>query len=282
MKRLRKDNKGQISAGAALTAVAAVIVIVILIAVATFEVVPVGSVGVPVTLGTIGDEIYPADQYWINPVTKMNHVNIQSQEYEYKKVEGTLTKEGLEVVFDASIVYHVDGSKAINLFETVRGDYFDTLITPAFMGISRDEIKKWTAEDIYTGMSTEIQDDVFTRLKANLAPRGIVLEAVYLRGIILPPLVKEAIENKIKEKQAVEQMHFTVEKEKGLAEQKIIQANATAQANEIIASSITPNLILWKQLDIHKALAETGTNTFVIDTGNSGTTPPMILPVEKN
>ena len=282
MKKLYGNKKAEIDIANAGKILGVVLVLAIFCACLFLAVVPMGHVGVYEQFGVIDHEEFAPGIYPKSPFAKIVDINVQTQEYEYKDITGTLTQEGLQVEFDASILYRIVGNQASEIRSTVIGDPFDTVITPAFMGIARDEIKNWLAEDIYTGMSTQIQDDIYIRLKEELASRGIIIEAVYLRGLGLPELVEQAIENKMKEKQAVEEMSFTVQKEELLAEQSIIKATATAEVNGIIDNSITPNLIIWKRLDIYKALAEVETNTFVIDGGSGSGNSPMILPLGKN
>lgn len=245
-KRLFRNGKAELNAEGALWLIAITVVIIVLLFAASAHIIPKGNVGVVDYFGVVDDNELSPGFYLLNPLKDVEKINVQTQEHEFKQIENTLTKEGLKATFDASVIFHYEPSVASNLYMTVKGDPFDTLITPNFMGTARDEIKRWSAEDIYTGKSTEIQMDVQTRLSETLRPRGIIIESVLFRGLILPPEVTTAVESKIKEKQAVEQMRFTVEKQRGESERIIIEANATAQANRIKAASITPELIQWE------------------------------------
>lgn len=251
-KRIFGNECGGISVGGALLGIIIIAVIVIIVAFAATTIIPKGEVGVIDTFGVVEVQELGSGIYLIAPWRHVEKINIQTQEYEFKNIENTLTKEGLKVNIDASIIYHTVPEKASSLYRTVKGDPFNTLVTPNFMGILRDEVKRWSAEDIYTGKSTDIQTDVHERLSKVLETQGIVIETVLFRGLVLPPEVTTAIESKIKEKQAVEQMGFTVEKEKKEAERKIIEANGTATSNLIISKSITPELIQWNYVQAIK------------------------------
>ncbi len=251
-KRLFRNECGDISLGGALLGIIIIAIIVIIVAFAATTIIPKGEVGVIDTFGVVKDQELGSGIYLIAPWRHVEKINVQTQEYEFKNIENTLTKEGLKVNIDASIIYHTVPGKASSLYRTVKGDPFNTLVTPNFMGILRDEVKRWSAEDIYTGKSTDIQTDVQERLGNVLETQGIVIETVLFRGLVLPPEVTTAIESKIKEKQAVEQMGFTVEKEKKEAERKIIEANGTATSNLIISKSITPELIQWNYVQAIK------------------------------
>ncbi len=235
-------------------------------------VIPAGHVGVVDYFGQVQDEELGPGFYLINPLKHVEKVNTQTQEQEYQQIKGTLTREGLEVILDASIIWHIEPDKASDIYKTVKGSYSETLIVPNFMGLLREEIKKYTAEDIYTGKSTEIEIAVESNLKQTLASRGIIIERVLFRGLTLPPDVTNAIQAKIREKQAVEQMKFTVEKQKLEAERLIIEANATAQSNIIKSKSLTPELISWEFV---QALKENKNFIYVTGSGGVSTILPM-------
>lgn len=240
---------------------------------AASTIIPAGHVGVVDYFGQVLEAELNPGFYLINPLKNVEKINIQTQEQEFKDIKGTLTREGLEVVLDASIIWHIEPDKASDIYKTVKGSYGETLIIPNFMGLLREEIKKYTAEDIYTGKSTEIEVAVESTLKQTLAPRGIIIERVLFRGLTLPPDVTIAIQSKIREKQAVEQMRFTVDKQKLEAERLIIEANATAQSNFLKSKSLSPELISWEFV---QALKEN--KNFIYVTGNAGVSTILPMP----
>lgn len=242
-----RNERGQIGANTAIIALIAAIVVAVIVFLGFTVIIPRGHVGVVDIFGVVDDNEFGPGFNLRNPMAHFEIINTQTQEHEYREIKETLTKEGLEVEkIDVSVIYRIKPESASDLYKTVKGDPFDTLITPTFMGILRDEIKRWTAEDIYTGKSSEIQADVEKRLKGVVEPRGIIIEYVWLRGLKLPPKIIAAIEAKMTEKQEVEQMIFTVEKQKLEAQRMLIEANATAQANRIKAASMTPEIIQWE------------------------------------
>jgi regulator of protease activity HflC (stomatin/prohibitin superfamily) len=174
-------------------------------------VIPAGHVGVLDRFGVVSDNVLSPGFNFKDPLTGVHEMNTQTQQVEYKNVTGTLTSEGLEINLDSSVLWHLDPTKAPEIYRTVRGDYVDTKLTPSFMGLLRAEIKKYTAEDIYTNKSTEIQADVEEHLKHELAEIGIVIERVWLRGIYLPKELQDAITIKQQKQQQAQQMQFTIQ-----------------------------------------------------------------------
>jgi len=238
-----------------MAALIAIVIIVVVFGGALWlsaEVVPAGHVGVLDLFGQVEEKEYGPGFYLVNPLANMHLMSIQTQQYEYVDIRRTLTKEGLEVISDVSVTWHIEPEKASDIYKSVSGNYFDTLITPSFMGIFRDEVKRWTAEDVYTGRATDIQNDVEEKLKKELVGRGIVVESVWLRGTKFDSKVEESISSKLQEKQEAEKMQFTVQKQRLEAERLLIDNAAQTEANLKLSPSLTAEILNMKFIDAIK------------------------------
>ncbi|HOX29662.1 MAG TPA: prohibitin family protein [Candidatus Paceibacterota bacterium] len=235
---------------------------------ATVEIIEPGYEGVYYKLGTVEDKPLPSGWNYIAPWGHVIPFELKQLSHEYTKIEGTLTKEGLSVTPDVSIIYRIKPGSSVGIYKNVSGSYFDTLITPIFMYVLRDEIKRWTAEDIYTGKASEIQADVQKRLQEypTLVKEGIILDQVLIRGVVLPDEVVKAIEAKIKRGQEVETMKFSVLVQQQENLKILSAAEAQAKANQMVANSITPTLVQYKYVE---AIAS-NPNTVIIGGGGNG------------
>lgn len=92
-----------------------------------------------------------------------------------------------------------------------------------------------------------------------------------LRDLQLPTEVRDAIERKIKEKQASEQMEFTLTKETQESERKRIEARGIADAQKIIAESLTTPYLQWRFSTVMEKAAEntSGNATFFYPYGQN-------------
>ncbi|MCJ7445942.1 MAG: prohibitin family protein [Methanotrichaceae archaeon] len=240
-------------------------------------IIPAGHVGVVDRLGIVSDQEMAPGFNFKDPIAGVHPMTTKVQQHEYQNIRGTLTNEGLEVIMDASVQWHLDPSNASDIYKTVSGEYFDTLLTPAFMGILRDEVKRYTGEAIYTQKSTAIQTETENRLRDELGPRGLIIDRVWLRGITLPSELTDRIKSKLGEEQEVQKMGFTVEKQKKEAERLLIEADAQAAANQMIGTSISDTLVNW---EIAKALNKNQGAVYVLGGGtgnillNTGTPNP--------
>jgi regulator of protease activity HflC (stomatin/prohibitin superfamily) len=173
------------------------------------------------------------------------------------------------------VLWHLNATKAPDIYRTVRGEYIDTKLTPAFMGSLRAEIKKYTAEDIYTSKSTEIQTDVEEQLKRELGASGIIIERVWLRGIYLPTELQTAIKTKQQKQQEAQQMQFTIQQSKQEAERLVIEAKGIAESNSIKGASVTETLVSWEFVQAIK----NNPNVIYVPMGGSGGSTLLNLPV---
>lgn len=248
--------------------IAALVVLGAFVALFTVEIIEPGHEGVYYVLGEVADNPLQSGVNFIKPWGHVIEFSLKQQQYEYQKIEGTLTKEGLSVTPDVSIIYRINPGASPGIYKNVSGAYFDTLVTPIFMNVLRDEIKRWTAEDIYTGKASEIQADVQSRLQnhPSLVKEGIVVDQVLIRGVVLPPQVVTAIEAKITEGQEVEKMKFSVLKQDQENKRILSAAEAQAKANQLVANSITPTLVQYKYVE---AIAS-NPNTVIIGGGGNG------------
>ena len=97
-----------------------------------------------------------------------------------------------------------------------------------------------------------------------------------IRSIKLPDQIKTAIENKLKQEQEALAYQFRLDKEKSEAERKRIAAEGEADANKIINSSLTPELLRMRGIEATKDIANSpNSKVIVIGGGDDGL--PLIL-----
>src|SRR5438552_10433921 len=125
-----------------------------------------------------------------------------------------------------------------------------------------------------------IAGEIFALFKRIAGDRGIIVQQVLLRKIGLPPVVANAIQEKLKREQEAEQMKFVLQKEQQEAERKRIEAQGVADFQRIVAQGISPQLLEWKGIEATEKLAMSP-NTKVVVVGNSKTGLPIILGGEK-
>ncbi len=202
------------------------------------------------------------------------------------------TKDGQQVYIDASVIYAIDPLKTIDLYRTWRFDYENGLVRPQARGIIRDIASQYGIEEIVSTKRDEMQKQITDELVRIFANNNLVLRDFVLRNIRFSDEYALAVEQKQIAEQQAQQAKFVVESKKqeaeqarqvaqgaadaaviaaqGAAEARLIQAEAEAKANQLIAESITPELVQYQYV---LKLAP-GVETIFIPSGNQ-----FILPL---
>jgi len=195
------------------------------------------------------------------------------------KIEETmdvLDKNGLSIKVDVSVRFHPIYSRVGYLHEIFRGDYVNRLVIPEVRSTVRKVMGRYTAEEIYSTMRSEVETSIINETKDILDENYITMRALLIRSINLPEQIKMAIENKLKQEQEALAYQFRLDREKSEAERKRIQAEGEARANEIINNSLTDKLLKMRGIEATTRLAESeNAKVIVIGSGEGGL--PLIL-----
>ncbi|MCH8555133.1 MAG: prohibitin family protein [Schleiferiaceae bacterium] len=183
------------------------------------------------------------------------------------------SKEGVNVNADISILYRIDGKQATSIVENIGRNYEQVVILPVFRAAAADITAKYLAKDMHTGNRLEIEEAIKDRMTVLLEERGIIIDAVLMKSIVLPNGLARAIEEKLEAEQESQRMEFVLTREKQEAERRRIEAEGIKEANQIIAEGLTPAIIKYKSIEAFKDLSQSP-NTKVILT--DGSTPLLI------
>lgn len=195
------------------------------------------------------------------------------------KIEETmdvLDKNGLSIKVDVSVRFHPIYSRVGYLHEIFRGDYVNRLVIPEVRSTVRKVMGRYTAEEIYSTMRSEVETSIISETEDILDENYITMRALLIRSINLPEQIKMAIENKLKQEQEALAYQFRLDREKSEAERKRIQAEGEARANDIINNSLTDKLLKMRGIEATTRLAESdNAKVIVIGSGEGGL--PLIL-----
>ena len=196
------------------------------------------------------------------PWVKVDKFNARTQDYTMSKViaEGavrrddrvrTVTKEGLYVNLDITVLYRIMPDKADVIRQTIgkEGQYQEIVIRPTVRNSVREIISKYNAMDIYGENRATVEDEMYEAMVTQLQLRNIVVEKLLIRDVGLPEELARAIEAKKTSEQEALRMEYVLDKEKLEKERKIIEAEGISGANEIIAGSLTQEYLTWYWID---------------------------------
>jgi prohibitin 1 len=248
------------------------LIIILLFASATS--VPTGNVGVLTLFGKVTGETLNEGIHLVNPLKTVQKLSVQTQSV--KESANVPSNEGLTLALDTSLLFHLDRDKAAYVYQTIGDSYLEKLIEPNLRNSIRAATANHTANALYTGGRELVQQQIQDELVSKLASRGIIIEAVLLRDVQLPSMLKTSIEAKQQAEQDALRMNFILQKEKQEAERKRIEAQGIADFQKIVAQGISPQLLEWKGIEATEKLAASS-NAKVVIVGNSKNGLPLVL-----
>jgi prohibitin 1 len=250
----------------------AILVLILLFASTTS--IPTGNVGVLTLFGRVTGDVLGEGIHLINPLKSVKKLSVQTQSV--KESANVPSNEGLILALDTSLLFRLDRTKAAEVFQTVGENYAEKIVEPTLRAAIRASTSSHTANALYTNARELVQQQIQDELTTQLAARGVIVEAVLLRDVQLPAMLKGSIEAKQQAEQDALRMSFILQKEKQEAERKRIEAQGIADFQKIVAQGISPQLLEWKGIEATEKLA-LSTNTKVVVIGNPKNGLPLVL-----
>ncbi len=260
----------------------AVLVLLVMIS-NPFVVVPSGYVGVKLTLGKASpDELRPGLHLVVPFLQRVEKMSVRTHSYDLTGSNSinALSRDGLTINVELTTLYKIMPDKAAEIYIEYGLMYEDRIIKPVIRSAVRDVIATLDSAQVYQERAL-IQQKIAQQVRSELEKRFIMLDEILIRDIKLPRKVVEAIEQKRRALEEAQRMKFLVEKEKLEAERKKIEAKGIAEANRIIAGSLTKEYLMWKFLENIKVYAESPNNTIILIPYDTKMTPIIQLPEPK-
>jgi regulator of protease activity HflC (stomatin/prohibitin superfamily) len=252
-------------------------------------VVPPGQAGIQVLFGKVNAEALPSGLHFINPFTQVVEMEVRTRNYTMSNMtdEGqkkgddsisVISSDGLTVKLDATIFYSLQQARLPEIYRTIGPDVEERIVRSEIRASLRDAAAALSATELYTSKRQSFVDQVTKALKAAFESRGITLEQMLLRNVILPDQITKSINDKISADQDAQKMAFVLQKEKQEAERKRIEAEGQAKAQQIVSQSLTPQIIEYQRI---QALREIGAKGNLIITPMGGATPLIQVPAKR-
>jgi regulator of protease activity HflC (stomatin/prohibitin superfamily) len=263
------------------------LVLSLLTGVLAYRQVPEGHAGVEKEWGAVTGTTLDAGAHWKVPImTTVQGVETRPRTYTMSATEGegeksradsitVKTVNGSSVDVDITIRYRINPSEA----DTFVRDWNQEqqmearLIRPTIRTVLRDEassLQTTGIDAIYTQTGrAALEEAALGALRAEFEDEPITLEAVQIRNIDLPDQIDQTLDQKEQAKQQVEVEREKINQEEARAEQKIVQAQADAEAIEIRGAALRQNRVVLQQRYI-EALKEG--ETIYVPTESGGIT----------
>jgi prohibitin 1 len=240
-----------------------------------FTIIPAGHVGVVDFFGVVSQTTLKSGVNLVNPLARVIKFSVQTREE--KETMQVLSREGLTIGLEISVLYRLDADSAADVYKRISGgDYVTILLIPQFRSISRAVTASFQASALYSVERERLGGEIQKELSAAITPRGVIVESVPLRNVALPSQLTDAIEQKQRAEQESQRMEFVLAKERREAERKRIEAAGISDFQKIVSQGISEQLLRWKGIEATEKLASSP-NTKVILVGAGKTGLPIIL-----
>jgi regulator of protease activity HflC (stomatin/prohibitin superfamily) len=210
-------------------------------------------------------------------------ISVQTAKWTESKHEGSAlneeitfnTKEGTQVRADISLSYQLEQDKVPAFYVKFRSDDLDNFTHGFLRNIARDAFNElgavYTLEEVYGIKKEELLIAVKKRINTEVAQYGVqMIQLGFLGRLKMEKSIEASINNKLTAIQNAIAAENQLRQVEAQAKMNVAKAEGEAKANLALAQSITPNLVLWRQLEIsEKAIARwNGTPPSVMgDTG---------------
>ena len=217
------------------------ILLLVVVGMQFVKTVPEGQVGVATLFGNVQPEGYSQGLHFpINPLYRWTIFDARQKTH--LESANVPSQDQLQTRLDVSVQYRIDGSMAPDILEQT-GDPASAVrvhLIPKLRSLLREQGKSVKrAEDLFIASTQEMLQTALTDgLRDYLAPYGIIVSAVLIRDITLPPFIVAAIEQKKEREQAVERERAELERVRTELQQEVARAKAGRDAAEEQAERI--------------------------------------------
>ena len=252
-------KKGLIIAGV-------VVLALVLIGTLCTATVQTGYTGIVTTFGKVENMTLEAGLHLKSPFQQI--ISMDNREQKTTFTTEAFSSDIQQVNITGSINYAINKSTAMNLFKEVGTDYFNKLVYPRMLEITKGVFSKYTAENLVANrqkLSESIRDGLSEELKSY----GINVISLSIENLDFTDAFTDAVEAKQvaaqrKLQAEIEQAQMTMETQQQAERQRInaeaaanvakinadadayamkVRSEAEAEANKMIAESLTENLI---------------------------------------
>ena len=260
----RKLKKNLIIAGVCLV----VLLIVFLTCTATVE---TGYTGIVTTFGKVEAMTLEAGLHLKSPFQRI--IAMDNREQKTSFTTEAFSSDIQQVDITGSINYAINKSTAMNLFKEVGTDYFNKLVYPRMLEITKGVFSKYSAENLVANRE-KLSQDIRDGLYAELQNYGINVISLSIENLDFTDAFTDAVEAKQvaaqrKLQAEIEQAQMTMETQQQAERQRInaeaaanvakinadadayatkVRSEAEAEANKKIAESLTENLIRFNEV----------------------------------
>ncbi|MGH8142273.1 MAG: prohibitin family protein [Steroidobacteraceae bacterium] len=219
------------------------VVVAVLIAFGLFVQVGPGERGVLMTWGAVQAGVLDPGLHFKVPlaqtVTKMD-VQVQNSE-----AAETSASHDLQIVTTTVATnWHILPADAEWVYQNIGNEsgLVAKIIKPAISNAVKAVTAHYDAEDLIVNRDM-VRGQIETHIRAALMNYRVVIDSVNITDFSFSPEYATAIEQKQVAQQKAQQAQYDLDKAKVVAQQRVVEAQAQAQAQKLLQQTLTPEII---------------------------------------
>lgn len=248
--------------------------------------VPAGHVGVLWSRlfgGTVTTEVFSEGLHAFLP---WDHVTLYDvREQRLSEQVDSVTSDGVHVMITMDVRYHPIISQLGFLQRNLGPDYVSTLIAPNVSAFLRQQVARYSTEEVYSTQRVYIERVVLDYMRLN---RSVILrastaglqfvnyDAVFINGVVLPKSMRAAIGLKIAQREAVHEWSYRVQREQLESQRREIEAEGTRRVLAILGEKLSDTFVRLRYVEMLGTLAQ-GNGTKLIVTAPGGAGPGLLV-----
>ena len=249
--------------------------VLLLIMLCSITIIGAGEVGVVTSFGKVESNTLTSGFYLKYPWEIVHKISYRILT---TSAASNAASNDLQNVFtNLTLNFSIEPKDASKLYITVGeniGYLEKQIIDPALNEGFKAVVAKYNAEELINKRAL-VSNDIHNEIQNKLNMYGIKVDSIALTNFSFTKAYDNAIEQKVIAQQHILTAENELQTAKVEAQQKIVQAQANATAMNLQRSSITPELIQLKQVEVQMEIAKRWTtpNTLVI--GSQSTLLPL-------
>ncbi len=220
---------------------AIVIAATVLLFTQCFRTIGAGEVGIVTRFGEVNREAQSGIALKLPwPIEKLYRMDTRIQKEQQDTTAATSDLQDVKATL--ALNYALDKNSALRVFKNIGPEYNDRVITPTVQESFKAASAKYTASELLTRRA-EVKNEALTAIKKRLEPYGVKIEDLNIVNFSFSPEFTRAIEAKQVAAQQAEQAKYNAEKANNDAQADINKARGQAEAQRLIQTSVTPEVL---------------------------------------
>lgn len=223
--------------------------------------------------GTVTDKTYGEGIQFMLPWDSIIPYDCRMQSKDYNIT--ALTKGGLEVKVDMSVIWYVEKDQVGYLHITAGPDYREKIIDPSVMSTVRSIIGSYEQSGLYDGSPLKLQEEVMGLLNETLTNAPFTVHSILIREVKLPEEMAGAISEKFVAEQNVLAERYRVLEAIEHYKKSFVEAEGVRITQSIVNDGMSEAYLRYLGIQATLELAESENAKLVIIGDKDGL--PLIL-----